>query len=52
MLFPAPACHCDCPRVRGDSYWVQGLKRKESKYLFLKSIWIQIFIMNIFTNLL
>ena len=52
MLFPAPACHCDCPRVRGDSYRVQGLKRKESKYLFLKSIWIQIFIMNIFTYLL
>ena len=23
MLFPAPACHCDCRRVRGDSYWVQ-----------------------------
>ena len=50
MLFPAPASHCDYPRVRGDSYWVQGLKRKESK--FLKSTWIQILIMNIFTNLL
>ena len=46
------ACNRDCPRVKGDSYWVQMLKRKDSKSLFLKSIWIQFFIMNIFTNLL